>query len=365
MIDRKLSAIVRRVYATAFSAFLILGLCTDQTMAQRLDNDCKAIPKQVNDLVDKLPEIGERMGRVQEHIDQGQAIETNKHTLDTDTATVRKIKIDIDNLLIKLAPKPDNECEKIKKQINDLVDKLPEIGERMGRVQEHIDQGQAIETNKHTLDADRSTVRKIKLNIDNLLTKLGGCCKREQTSIPPTPTKPTPIFVRNYQPGEVFAGYMFLRAPGETAKNNSGFAVQLFYKFKPNLGIGGDLACAWGSGRLGTTIDVRLQRCTYAFGPQINTNPTGKVRFFFHPLVGGVHDANKTTAGTLISKSSADALMLSIGGGFDVKVSHRVEVRPIQVDFQPTHFGGSWQQNWRLGTGLVITFGKEKELPTW
>jgi hypothetical protein len=57
--------------------------------------------------------------------------------------------------------------------------------------------------------------------------------------------------------------------------------------------------------------------------------------------------------------------MLSIGGGFDVKVSHRVEVRPIQVDFQPTHFGGSWQQNWRLGTGLVITFGKEKELPTW
>jgi hypothetical protein len=187
---------------------------------------------------------------------------------------------------------------------------------------------------------------------------------------PPTPsslppTKPTPIFVRNYQPGEVFAGYMFLRAPGETAKNGSGFAAQMFYKFKPNLGIGGDLACAWGSGRLGTTIDVRLQRCTHAFGPQINTNPTGKVQFFFHPLVGVVRDANKRTAGTVLSKSEADALVMEIGGGFDVKVSHRVEVRPIQVDFQPTHFGGSWQQNWRLMTGIVIRFGKDKEIPTW
>jgi hypothetical protein len=189
--------------------------------------------------------------------------------------------------------------------------------------------------------------------------------KPKETTTTPTPSKPTPIFVRNYQPGEVFVGYMFLRAPGETAKNSNGFAVQMFYNFKPNLGIGGDLACAWGSGRLGTTIDVRLQRCTYTFGPQINTKPSAKVQFFFHPLVGGVHDANKTTAGTLISESSANALMLSIGGGINVHVNPRVEVRPIQVDYQPTHFGGFWQHNVRIATGIVFRFGKEKELPTW
>jgi|GEM_PF-941720 len=189
--------------------------------------------------------------------------------------------------------------------------------------------------------------------------------KPTETSTPPTPSKPTPIFVRNYQPGDVFVGYMFLRAPGETAKNSNGFAVQMFYNFKPNLGIGGDLGCAWGSGRLGATIDVTLQRCTYTFGPQINTKPNGKVQFFFHPLVGAVHDANKTTAGTLISKSSANALALSIGGGINVKVNSHVEVRPIQVDYQPAHFGGFWQNNIRIAAGIVFRFGKEKELPTW
>ena len=71
-------------------------------------------------------------------------------------------------------------------------------------------------------------------------------------------------------------------------------------------------------------------------------------------------DANQTTAGTLISKSSANALALSIGGGFNVKMNSRVAVRPIQVDYQPTHFGGSWQSNWRFVSGIVIKFGKEK-----
>ena len=209
------------------------------------------------------------------------------------------------------------------------------------------------------------------IDIKTLECVCPSSCPNSQTTQtpatpPPTqPQKPTPIFVRNYQPGEVFVGYMFLRAPGETAKNSSGFAVQMFYNFKPNLGIGGDLACAWGSGRLGTTIDVSLQRCTYTFGPQINTKPNGKVQFFFHPLVGGVHDANKTTAGTLISKSSANALALSIGGGINVHVNPRVEVRPIQVDYQPTHFGGFWQHNVRIATGIVFKIGKEKELPTW
>jgi len=51
---------------------------------------------------------------------------------------------------------------------------------------------------------------------------------------------------------------------------------------------------------------------------------------------------------------------MSIGGGFNVITSSRVAVHPIQVDYQPTHFGGSWQSNWRFLTGIDLRFGAKK-----
>jgi hypothetical protein len=57
-------------------------------------------------------------------------------------------------------------------------------------------------------------------------------------------------------------------------------------------------------------------------------------------------------------------LALSIGGGINVKMNSHVEARPIQVDYQLTHFGGFWQHNVRIATGIVFKFGKETELPT-
>jgi len=392
MIGRSLSDFVRPLQAAAFSVFLILTPYTGQTMGQQLDNDCRAIPKQINDLVDTVAERAESLGEVTEKAEesrqQGHEDARSKYleARDSYQSAIRSNKSRIDTLLAKLASCCDSnagepavagttDCKTIQRQINDVVDRVAERGESLGEVTEKAEQSghkgheDARKKYLEARDSYQNALRSNKVRIATLLTKLAACCKTEQTATAPTtptqPQKPTPIFVRNYQPGEVFVGYMFLRAPGETAKNSNGFAVQMFYNFKPNLGIGGDLACAWGSGRLGTTIDVRLQRCTYTFGPQINTKPNGKVQFFFHPLLGGVHDANRTTGGTLISESSASALMLSIGGGIDLKFNELVSVRPVQVDYQPTHFGGFWQHNVRIAAGIVFKFGKEKELPTW
>jgi DNA-binding ferritin-like protein len=346
------TVVVAKMISISFVLAASLSGFPCPVMAQEADIDCKSIPKQINDLVDKVAERAESLGEVTEKAEESK-LKGYEDTLkkyiearDSYQNAIRSNKVRIDTLLSKLASccgnnaagtaVPPEDCKAIQKQINDLVDRVAERGESLGEVTEKAEasgqQGHE-DARKKYLEARNSyqnAIRSNKLRIDSLLTKLAACCKKQQTSTPPG--KPTPIFVRNYQPGEVFAGYMFLRAPGETAKNSSGFAVQMFYNFKPNLGIGGDLACAWGSGRLGTTIDVSLQRCTYTFGPQINTKPTGKVQFFFHPLIGVVHDANKTTAGTLISKSSANALALSIGVGINVHVNPRVEVRPIQVD---------------------------------
>ena len=368
------TVVVAKMISISFVLLTVPVLFAEHAMAQDSGN-CGAIRDQVNDQLELLEDTAARVGTVGERIARGEAVDVNQQTLEKDKSTIGKIKTNIGKFLTKLTccakTTTDNaeapSCSSIREKINDQVELLEDTAERVGKVSERIARGEAVDINRKTLEKDKSTIQKIKTNINKFLTQLADCCKKktQQTSTPPTPGKPTPIFVRNYQPGEVFVGYMFLRAPGETAKNSNGFAVQMFYNFKPNLGIGGDLGCAWGSGRLGTTIDVSLQRCTYTFGPQISTKPNGKVQFFFHPLVGAVHDANKTTAGTLISKSSANALGLSIGGGINVHVNPRVEVRPIQVDYQPTHFGGFWQHNVRIATGIVFKFGKEKELPTW
>jgi opacity protein-like surface antigen len=199
-------------------------------------------------------------------------------------------------------------------------------------------------------------------------TKTGECiCPAgcPATSTPTTQPTATPTQTPsgvglNVKPGEFFVGYQFMRAPDESAKSLNGFNAQLFYNFNPHVGAGGEFGFASGSDQVGTTTDINLHRSTYLFGPQFNVYPNDKVRVFFRPLVGGVHDTTKVTSGTSHTDFSADAFMMSFGGGVDVNVSKHVAVRPFQFDYQPTHLGGEWQNNFRFSAGVVFRFGGNK-----
>ena len=43
-----------------------------------------------------------------------------------------------------------------------------------------------------------------------------------------------------------------------------------------------------------------------------------------------------------------------IGGGVDIKLSPRVDLRAIQLDYNPTRLGGETQHNFRVGIGVVF-----------
>jgi hypothetical protein len=383
---------------------LAVTLFPKRAMAQDNSNDCKAIPKQINDLVDKLPEVSERIGKVTGQIEEADRalqrtdleaatrqkwVETRnslQHTLETEKSTIRKIKVNIDSLLDKLcaccAKKPEdtamtqdssNDCKAIPKQINDLVDKLPEVSERIGKVTGQIEEADRalqrrdleaatrqkwVETRnslQHTLETEKSTIRKIKVNIDSLLDKLCACCAKK-----PQQTK---VIEKKKEACDIEFGYDYMRAPDESAKNLNGFGGSLFCNVKPWIAIGGDFGALFGSttDTVGTTkIYVSLHRQTYLFGPQFNFYPNDKVKVFVHPLFGGVHDATKITIGSTTTVSSANAFAMSFGGGVDVNLSNRFAVRPIQFDFVPTRFGGAWQSNYQISTGVVIHFGEKK-----
>src|SRR6266481_7451884 len=183
----------------------------------------------------------------------------------------------------------------------------------------------------------------------------------------PTPTPETTSLPPETSSGdeyakamEFFAGGQYQRAPDEPVKNLFGVDTSLFYNVTPHVSIGGDFSFLFGSTKetVGTsTLDTSLHRQTYLFGPQFNFYPDDKVKIFVHPLFGVVHDTVKFDFGTSTTDSSASAFAMAFGGGVDVRVTPRVSIRVFEADYVPTHFGGEFQNNFRLSTGLVLRFG--------
>src|SRR5437762_3344905 len=85
MTYRKLQFIAGRVFVVALLMVSALAVFTSQAMAQSPDKECEALMKQVNDLVDKVAEVSQRIERVQERVEKGvgtaSSLDTDKDTL--------------------------------------------------------------------------------------------------------------------------------------------------------------------------------------------------------------------------------------------------------------------------------------------
>jgi hypothetical protein len=66
-------------------------------------------------------------------------------------------------------------------------------------------------------------------------------------------------------------------------------------------------------------------------------------------------------SGTVFEETN-NSFSMVFGGGLDIKVHPRVDIRAIQFDYNPIFFGGSQefdlsdrtQNNWRIGFGIVF-----------
>jgi hypothetical protein len=88
-------------------------------------------------------------------------------------------------------------------------------------------------------------------------------------------------------------------------------------------------------------------------GVEIKDNaPDTKIKPFAHALVGFQHARFSTSGlGTLATDNGFAAVF---GGGLDFRVSPRVDIRAVQFDYNPTRFGGTTQNNFRIGVGVVF-----------
>ena len=103
----------------------------------------------------------------------------------------------------------------------------------------------------------------------------------------------------------------------------------------------------------GRVFNARVQRYDLMIGPRYNWR-THAVTPFAHALFGITH-MRANFDDTITSRKKADtAFAMAFGGGLDIHAGEHLDVRPIMVDYLPTFFNGTHQNNIRAGAGIKI-----------
>jgi hypothetical protein len=112
---------------------------------------------------------------------------------------------------------------------------------------------------------------------------------------------------------------------------------------------------------------------TYLFGPRLSvTKRSSRIVPAFECLFGGVNVAASIKSPLLPDIPGArltagqTAFAMAVGGTLDIRLNHRISIRPIQLDYVLTRLDSKTvlngfetfnQNNLRYGAGVVFSFG--------
>jgi hypothetical protein len=163
-------------------------------------------------------------------------------------------------------------------------------------------------------------------------------------------------------------------------KGFHGFNLSATGNFHRYVGVRGDFSAHFkefdfetqtttGTTTTTSRFDVDASVYNFTAGIQVKDNSKEGSRFrpFAYGMVGVARAKTKIDESFFTSSfcnqagvdcddisESETALSGVFGGGIDIRASRRVSVRAFQFDYNPTRFGGSTQNNFRFGVGLVF-----------
>jgi hypothetical protein len=190
---------------------------------------------------------------------------------------------------------------------------------------------------------------------------------------------------------ETFAGYTYVRA--NAAKDNPSFSAnggsgEFVVNFNRWVGFVTNI----GAVHNGNISEYHLDNTYthYMWGPRVSFRNDSRFTPFAQFLLGGVHAGASTQVTatippqasnpiyipgqgeivpgnqvTLRAVHSQTAFAMSLGGGFDIRISKHVSFRPIAMDWYMTRLQNirdltdNNQQNLRFSTGFNFTFGAQ------
>ena len=195
--------------------------------------------------------------------------------------------------------------------------------------------------------------------------------------------------VDDYKKGEFYVGYSNGQVDtgvdsGNSAldffrdrENFNGVNVAGVYNFSRYVGVKGDMSATFNSNsfsgnfpspNVGVTVSGENKNSLYNFvgGVQIKDNSNeGRFKPFAHAMAGlghfrtkvGNYTCSGTDCPTFLPNDetfSENGFSGVIGGGVDVRLNNRVQIRAIQVDYNPIRVEGATLNNLRIGAGIVF-----------
>ena len=180
-------------------------------------------------------------------------------------------------------------------------------------------------------------------------------CETHGQDVPPLPAaKQRPDLF------EVGLGFDYLRVPDAIAKNMYGFDLSLFVNVNSWLSLGGEFTGGFGTEKekvFFREVTVHENRIAYLFGPRVNVWRKKDWKFFLEALGGGGHGHIEATVFGVRRTASADAFAAAIGGGAEWQFFPHWSWRVVEADYQPVHFSGTWEDEWRFSSAICYSFG--------
>ena len=179
-----------------------------------------------------------------------------------------------------------------------------------------------------------------------------------------------------YPTVETSPAFMFIRTPiAGQSFNCAGGGGTIAYNVTKLLGIAADLGgCRIFGNTLGLGNTIKGNEFTFLFGPRFTIRTASAFEPFFEVNFGGARvsltchsDAQQCVNATNGATFSKTAFAMTAGGGFQVKLSKKISLRPLQAEYLYTRFGNNCpltacndnrnQNSFRLKSGIVINWG--------
>lgn len=190
----------------------------------------------------------------------------------------------------------------------------------------------------------------------------------------------------DYKKTEVFVGYSNNQVDTGVDSDESfglikeresfnGFNASGVYNVHRYFGIKADVSGAYNNKDFNFTVpgnggvnrvsfDTNNSLYNFLGGVQVKDNSSdARVKPFAHALVGAGHARTKVK--NLVCPTGVDCAGISqtesetglagaFGGGIDIKLNDKIDIRAIQVDYNPIKFDNGTQHNVRFGVGIVF-----------
>ena len=176
-----------------------------------------------------------------------------------------------------------------------------------------------------------------------------------------------------YKKNEYFVGYSNQQVDRGDFNTHHGFEGSYVRNVSRYFGIKGDISGAYRKDSFndsiiffpgGTTTNFRSENTNslYNFlgGVQIKDNASkARLKPFGHALAGVAYNRSKYKT-SINGVASPDFInnqvgfAAALGGGLDVRINDRFDIRAIQVDYNPVRNFGFFSNNFRLGFGVVF-----------